>query len=115
MKPDEQMGIEGRFVCRSRMDGSGDLILGSMFKSQTGLLRPDVVYEIVNIMGELLIRPVGPAAINSDGSSRHLIGASWMNAFGEIPSMTGGRHLLTIEEVAELAQQNASKDQHGEF
>ena len=50
-----------RFVLRPNMDGKYDkLILGCSF--QSGRLKPGVVYEIVDFMGQIMIREVGESA-----------------------------------------------------
>lgn len=93
------MTSQARFVCRPLPDGRGDLILGAMTKSQNGLLKPGMIYEIVDVLGELVLKEIGPAAIKAGGESLRAVGASWSNEFGHIPTLTGGRYLLTQNEL----------------
>ena len=42
--------------------GETDLFLGVMMKACSKVLKPDTVYEIRDVLGELMIVPVGPIA-----------------------------------------------------
>lgn len=42
--------------------GATDLFLGLMLKSACSALKPDWVYEIREVLGELMIVPIGPCA-----------------------------------------------------
>lgn len=42
--------------------GETDLFLGVMMKACSKVLKPDTIYEIRDVLGELMIVPVGPVA-----------------------------------------------------
>jgi hypothetical protein len=81
-----------RFVIRK----DAGLILGKCFG---GLLNPNRVYQIDEVLGELIIRDVGPSAIDTQ---RGVHGLSWNNTANEI--VQGGHHLHTIEEYKILCE-----------
>jgi hypothetical protein len=82
-----------RFVVRE----DAGLMLG---KSFNGLLKPDRVYQITEILGELTIKDMGPTAMGtrSDG-----IGVSWNHTANDI--VQNGHHLHTREEYKILCDQ----------
>ena len=97
-----------RFVLRPNMDGKDDkLILGCSF--QSGRLKPGVVYEIVDFMGQIMIREVGESACkmtrpDSKGDS------CWCNDAGHI--INSGNHLMTTEEYDNMIyEQNRSEEE----
>lgn len=76
-----------------------------MFKSERaqGDLKPDRVYEIQNILGELVIRDVGPSAIQMvPPAESKMYGMSWYNDINYILECSGGRHILTIDEITKM-------------
>jgi hypothetical protein len=64
---------QARFVIRpAGLPGQGDLLLGAMFVMQNKqLLRPGIVYEIREILDELVIVPLGPAAIKGADTTKY--------------------------------------------
>lgn len=42
--------------------GQTDLFLGVMMKQASDVLKPDWVYELKEVLGELILVPVGPSA-----------------------------------------------------
>jgi len=81
----------------------GHLVLGKSFH---GCLEPGMVYEIVNVMGDLTIKKVGisvatVAAEASLGEGKRPVGAQihWGHTVGQV--VESGDHLLTVEEVDE--------------
>jgi hypothetical protein len=94
-----------RFVIRPASDkpaAKGDLLIGALFKYQDhSVLAPGVIYEIINIDGTLIIKPVGPAAIGhsaKDGPLR----VCWGNEFSYIVTTSGGQYLLSREEAMNM-------------
>jgi hypothetical protein len=75
----------------------GTLIIGRNFD----LLKPDVVYEITECMGELMLREVGKTCVpympSTIDHSKLTCGITWQAAPHDI--MENGSHLLTQEEL----------------
>jgi hypothetical protein len=91
-----------RFVVRA----DGGLIVG---KSMGNLLKPDTVYEIVQIAGEFIVREVGTSTIsNSPEYSDPRINVSWNNEVGEI--VENGQHLYTRNEITAILHHKESKN-----
>jgi hypothetical protein len=78
-------------VRKTETPGEGTLVLGF----NAGLLKEGMVYEIRNIMGQLVLAEVGPAAINNRGLG---FGASWCNTPDQILKMGREGLWLTEEE-----------------
>lgn len=81
-----------RFVVR---DASG-LILG---KSFGGLLKPGRVYQIVEILDELMIKDMGPSALNKPSL---VASCSWDHEASGI--VENGHHLHTRDEFKLLCK-----------
>jgi len=73
-----------RFVVRK----DGGLMLGKSF----GLLKPNRVYQIIEILGELIIKDMGPSAISEPSPP----GLTWSRTANDI--VTNGHHLHTKAE-----------------
>lgn len=98
-----------RFVIRPSTDSRGDLLLGAMLQVQAPeLLRPNVVYEIQAILGELYIKPVGDAAIGLNRATS-MIDTSWGDEVNNVIMRHPGRFLLTRDE--ELSRREAEDRQ----
>lgn len=95
-----------RFVIRPNEQGQGDLVLGAMFKAQNAeLLSPNKVYEIREVVGTLMIVPVGDAHIaNNKRPADDAHGICWGNDISYILDVGNGRHLLTVEETANMKE-----------
>ena len=89
------MDTLGRFVVRPQ-DG-GDLILGSMYKHQIGLL-PGHIYEIREVLDELVLVDVGKAAIGMTQKDSKIT-PNWGWDANKILECGGNRYLLTEKEV----------------
>jgi len=83
-----------RFVIRPDEKGQDDkLILGCSFNS--GVLKPGFVYEIQEILGQIMIREIGPSSCGYSQENTKG-GISWCNDANQI--IHGGTHLLTDRE-----------------
>ncbi len=88
-----------RFVIRPDSKGKGDLIIGAMFKAQdANLLKPGVVYQVEESMGELVIRPVGEPALGESPSKSYIPEVSWMNSADHILECSSGGYIMTRDE-----------------
>lgn len=85
-----------RFILRASDDDpeKGGLILGSCFKGQDHF-KPSEVWEIQEIMGELVLKRVGDSHI----TERNGLIASWCMDIGAIMDMAGRYLLLTVQEL----------------
>lgn len=89
-----------RFVTRSaRSDEKVDLILGSAFTFEN-YLKPNHVYEIIESLGEVTIKCIGPSTIKNPGEKSNLY-KNWGHSVNEIIN-TGNEHLLTESEFNNL-------------
>ena len=81
-----------RFALRDEGTGRPDsLVLGKML-NQTNLLKSGVVYEMRDVLGEIMITPIGKASTAENPVSY------WA---GDVNSnVTSGDHLLTEEEFS---------------
>lgn len=90
-----------RFVIRK----DGGLVLGKVipceFNKNTLPFKPDTIYEISEIMGEFLVREVGPSNIQEpqDGNQ-----PNWGQDVNSI--VQNGQHLFTQREAQELNNPN---------
>lgn len=98
-----------RFAIRPADDAyaTGDLILGAMFRDQSsGLLKPNHVYEIREVLGVLTLVEVGESAMGMYPSNATttsplkgmvpLVG--WCSEIGYVLSVGQGQHLVTRDE-----------------
>lgn len=97
-----------RFVVRpASSEGKtpqGDLLLGSMmFNQKSDLLRPGEIHEIREVMGTLMLMPLGKAAIGMKRSDSSL-GVCWGNDVNQIITVAPGRFLLTKAEAVATDQ-----------
>jgi hypothetical protein len=98
-----------RLVTRSaRVDGKVDLIIGSATKGET-YLKPNTIYEIREVLDELMIVEVGPSAIQDPGEPSPLA-VSWANTVNEILTNCSGAHLLTVKEAVSIVNKEKSEE-----
>lgn len=86
------LGTIARFATRP-IDGKpdqSDLFVGIMLKHQGPALRPGFVYEIQNVLDELVIVPVGPSAEPS----------AWNHTVNEVITSHREEVFCTTNEVA---------------
>lgn len=99
-----------RFAIRPADDAyaTGDLILGAMFRDQSsGLLKPNHVYEIREVMGVLALVEVGesvmgmyPREATTTNPHKGMVpGVGWCSEVGYVLSVAGGQHLIAREEL----------------
>lgn len=74
---------------------------GAMIGIDTGLLKPGVVYEIREILGDLVIVEVGPSplGVKDYRAAREHFGFSNVATTEAIMGDSGGRFVLTIDEA----------------
>ena len=92
-----------RIITRPDENNQTELIIGTCFKKQKAL-KPNRVYEIIQILGELIICEVGESVIGKtlkDGHSNVCWGTD-VNTILE----TGIQNWLTIEEKLSLEKGN---------
>lgn len=92
-----------RFVCRPSRSGLPDLMLG-VFLDQQNNLKSNTVYEIREVLGELVIKEIGPSAIG-DTNKNSDCGVSWMLSINDILSSKTG-WALTKEELKTLNEKH---------
>lgn len=85
-----------RFILRPSDDEpeKGGLIIGACFKGQK-YFKPNEVWEVQEIMGELVLKRVGDSHI----TERNGLIASWCMDIGAILEITGRYLLLTVQEL----------------
>ena len=90
-----------RFVIRK----DGGLVLGKVIPCElnqnTLPFKPDTIYEISEIIGEFLVREVGPSNIQEPNAGYQ---PNWGLSANEI--IEGGQHLYTQREAEELKNPN---------
>jgi hypothetical protein len=107
-----------RFVRRNTGNPTENdgLILGNIAKAGDSFFKRGYVYEIVEILGEVVIRECGPSwikpTINSgrkvmnDGEEREVQNPiCWGSSAGHILDVVGKELILTEEEYLELCRQ----------
>lgn len=102
------MKLVARLVRRQGSDENDGLILGSCMREGESLLKKGVIYEIQQVMGELIIVEVGPCAIpvdyteeNQTGTA-HNPGVCWGHDVNRIVS--NQQHLLTVAEYNQMIE-----------
>jgi hypothetical protein len=99
-----------RFITRLQGEGDG-LFIGSLFHSGKDFLKPNTVYEIVDVLGQLTIKEVGQGtgAGHDNCVSRNLghkdVQFSWASDIRHVLDI-GKSFLLTVDEYRELNKQN---------
>ena len=73
-----------------------DLFIGVMMKSGADALEPNCIYEIQEVLGELQIRKVGPAAMASGLDA--FAGGTWGKDVSSLLRERGGYLFLTAAE-----------------
>ena len=104
-----------RFVTR---DGGGEaedgLLIGGLLRAGRAFFKPGYVYEIQEVLGELLIKEIGPSWIkptcksgrtlqDEEGKPREVQNACcWNNEIGSVLSIAGKCVVLSEAEYIEL-------------
>lgn len=107
-----------RFVCRPSSDRKGakpDLVLGACFKNQAWM-KAGRVYEVRNVLGEIQVVDMGPAAIGSRIAMQYppeeggtVFGRSWGSSANELLGVLGKNLFLTVAEQKEQCEQSNPK------
>ena len=101
------MKAVARFVTRLQGEGDG-LFIGALMSQ--GVFKPNTVYEIREILGELSIREVGMACgagPNNCVSNNVVDGKAmfhWACEIGHIIAMHGRHMFLTLKEYADVLE-----------
>ena len=99
------MKTAARFVTRLQGDGDG-LFIGALMSQ--GVFKPNTVYEIKEVLGELTIQEVGMACgAGPDNCVSSSLGDGktmfhWGCEIGHIIAMHGSHMFLTLKEYADL-------------
>lgn len=99
------MKVIARFVTRpTGKDGKGppDLILGAAFKGAESHIKAGKIYEIRELLDELIVVEVGPAAIGWTHKTSLIGKVSWTNDVNYILEMSRRHHLLTVAEFKDV-------------
>ena len=73
-----------------------DVFIGVMAKADAHLLKPNTVYQIREIMGELMIEEVGPSVMDTG-----VTGFTWGKDMSALMRECGSYMYLTADEYAE--------------
>jgi hypothetical protein len=93
----------GRFIHRG-CDEKDGLLLGAAFIGNP--FKPNTVYEIVDVLGELTVREVGQSFIRGTDEPRHgLVGETWGSSVEQLMTEHGPALILTREEYAQILYQ----------
>lgn len=92
-----------RFTPRPSNDAKTDcdLILGKVL-SQSELIKPNHVYEIVDFFGTLIIKDLGESSMGMGVKDCTLTDTCWCQEAGNI--ITDGSHLYTKEEAFKIVE-----------
>ena len=98
----------GRIVVRPNKDGTDDnLILGSSFDA--GVFKPGFVYEILEFLGEIVIREVGESSTKYSFNEKPIGGSVWCHDANTI--IKNGTHLLTEKEYRENVHDSRNEEE----
>lgn len=92
-----------RFTTRLQGEGDG-LFVGAVFRQGKDIFKPNTVYEIVDVMGDLTIREVGMASgagednCVSNSMHEHKTFFHWAEDIGNIIAHNGKELFLTLKE-----------------
>ena len=101
------MKILGRFATRDDHDENHPvLVLGAVMASE--LIKPGHVYQLEEILGEIVVRDMGLSSINMDERKRMEDAGkvypwiNWNHSVNSILSGGDGAHLMTAEEYSKF-------------
>jgi hypothetical protein len=93
----------GRFIHRGCDENDG-LLIGAAFRGNS--FKPNTVYEIVDVLGELTVREVGQSFILGANEPRHgRTGETWGSSVDQLMCEHGPALILTREEHAQILYQ----------
>ena len=108
------MKTVARFITRLQGDGDG-LFVGTLMKGGVGVLKPNTVYEIREILGELAIAEIGRGiGAGSDNCITNSMADGknpfhWGQDIGSIIECHGSALFLTHEEYSEYVKEQCKK------
>jgi hypothetical protein len=93
---------QARFIVRPADEEGkqGDLMVGSLFKGASEL-KPNYIYEIVEIMGVLTLKELGESSMTKN---------AWMREYAELMVTHKTQMTLTKREIDELAKKGIVHD-----
>lgn len=91
----KDFGAIGRFVTRGTADGRVDLAL--FFAAKDSELKPNTVYELFSVDGEVTVREVGPSIMRRKTEAERIGMPCWGNDLSTIVNI-GSKHLVLSEE-----------------
>jgi len=91
----KDFGSIGRFVTRGTADGRVDLAL--FFATKDSGLKPNTVYELAAIDGEVVMREVGPSIMRRKLYADRIGMPSWGQDVGQVIAQ-GGKYIILSEE-----------------
>lgn len=101
-----------RIVTRPSNDAGTecDLLIGTMYASCAGKLKPNTVYEVQDFLDTLTLVEVGKSVISPVKSSDSPIGVTWFSSFEDVV-MRAGKYLLISEKEFAMIEQHRKGSQ----
>lgn len=97
-----------RFVIRPANNEKtvGDILIGALSKFQSAL-KPDTVYEIEEILGQLIIKEVGQSIVPMNKKDKtegkiHDYNTSWNSRIDHVMEIYGNKLLISNDEYESL-------------
>ena len=91
----KDFGAIGRFVTRGTSDGRVDLAL--FFATKDSELKPNTVYELFSVDGEVTVREVGPSIMRHETDADRRGMPCWGQDVSSVVRQ-GGKYLVLSEE-----------------
>jgi len=93
----------GRFIHRG-CDANDGLLIGAAFHGNP--FKPNTVYEVVDVLGQLTVREIGQSAIlNMNEPRKSALASTWGSSIDELLVHRGATLVLTREEYAQVLYQ----------
>lgn len=99
-----------RFV--TRMQGEGDGLFVGVSLKDHDFFKPNTVYEIVDVFGQHVIRPVGQGVPAEQGETvaDSPVREHWANYIGDIIGTLGQKLFLTRKELKQIQESLRERD-----
>ncbi len=103
---EKTMTIEtvGRILTRPTKDGKPDVVIGACFKKQTAL-KPNRIYEIVSVLGELILRDLGESVVGKKIKESFNCDICWGHDINTILEGSDNKWLTKEELVSKIAKE----------
>jgi hypothetical protein len=85
-----------RFVFRCE-NGKANIILGTCFKNED-IFKDNNVWQIEEVLGELVLKNLGPGIIGSTSKDSIMLGCNWQQSINDLLDGCGNYLFLTREE-----------------